>query len=87
MPSERELMDSIWAAVTTLYGEIGASSTGLTLISLDMEQKVAVVRVALAALNVLRASLATVNSIAGKVAAVHVLAVSGSLKALHANML
>jgi RNase P/RNase MRP subunit POP5 len=86
VPNGRELMDSIWAAVTKLYGEIGASLAGLNLVSLDVERKVAIVRVSLAALNLLRASLATINSIAGKVAVVQVLSISGSLKALHANI-
>jgi RNase P/RNase MRP subunit POP5 len=56
------------------------------LIDVDLERKVAVVRVSLAALGMVRASLATVTSIAGKEAAVHVLAVSGTLKALYANI-
>ena len=85
LPTERELMDAIWAAVTKLYGEVGASLTGLTLIDFDVERKVAVVRVSLAALDMVRASLATVTSIGGREAAVHVLAVSGTLKALYAN--
>ena len=85
VPTERELMDAIWAAITKLYGEVGASLTGLALIDFDLERKVAVVRVSLAALGMVRASLATVTSIAGKEAAVHVLAVSGTLKALYAN--
>jgi RNase P/RNase MRP subunit POP5 len=86
VPAERELMDAIWAAVTKLYGEVGASLTGLTLIDVDVERKVAVVRVSLVALDMVRASLATVTSIAGREAAVHVLAVSGTLKALYANV-
>jgi RNase P/RNase MRP subunit POP5 len=85
VPAERELMDAIWAAVTKLYGEVGASLTGLTLIDVDVERKVAVVRVSLASLDMARASLATVTSIAGREAAVHVLAVSGTLKALYAS--
>ncbi|MGD0072007.1 MAG: Rpp14/Pop5 family protein [Candidatus Bathyarchaeia archaeon] len=84
-PAERELMDVIWAAVTKLYGEVGASLTGLTLIDFDLERKVAVVRVSLVALGMVRASLATVTSIGGREAAVHVLAVSGTLKALYAS--
>ena len=85
MPAEREFIDAVWAAVTKLYGEVGASLTGLALINFDEEHKVAVLRVSLATLNMLRASLATITSIAGKETSVHVLGVSGTLKALYAN--
>ena len=51
MPAEREFIDAVWAAVTKLYGEVGASLTGLALIDFDVERKVAVLRVSLAALN------------------------------------
>ena len=85
VPSEREFIDSVWSAVTRLYGEVGASLTGLALISFDVERKVAVVRVCLAALGIVRASLAAITSVSGKEAAVHVLGVSGTLKALYAK--
>jgi RNase P/RNase MRP subunit POP5 len=83
-PTERELIDAIWTAVTKLYGEVGASLTGLTLIELDVGRKIVVIRVSLAALCMIRASLATVARIAGKTAAMHVLAVSGTLRTLRA---
>ena len=86
LPTEREFIDAVWAAVTKLYGEVGASLTGLALINFDVERKIAVIRVSLAALNMVRASLAAITSIAGREAAVHVLAVSGTLKALYSNV-
>ena len=82
LPSERELIDAVWAAVTKLYGEVGASTTGLSLINFDNELKIAIIRVSLAALGPVKASLATITSISGKDMAVHVLSVSGTLKAL-----
>jgi RNase P/RNase MRP subunit POP5 len=85
MSAEREFIDSVWAAVTKLYGEVGASLTGLALVDFDAERKVAVLRVSLAALSMVKAALATITSIGGREAAVHVLAVSGTLKALYAN--
>ena len=85
MPSEREFVDAIWMSVTKLYGEVGASLTGLALINFDLERKVAVIRVSLAALDMLRASLPTIISISGKEASVHVLGVSGTIKALYAH--
>ncbi len=86
LPSEREFMDAVWAAVTKLYGEIGASTTGLALINFEGERKIFVVRTSLVSFPKVRASLVTVTNVAGKVASVHVLAVSGTLKALYANV-
>ena len=85
LPTEREFIDAVWAVVTRLFGEVGASQTGLSLIDIDVERKVAVIRVSLAALNMVRASLAAITSIAGKEASVQVLSVSGTLKALYSN--
>ncbi len=82
MPTEKEFMDAVWGSVSRLYGEFGASRTSLALINLDFERKVAVVRTSLETLDFVRASLATITSVAGKEAAVHVLAVSGTIKAL-----
>jgi RNase P/RNase MRP subunit POP5 len=75
-------MDAIWASVTKLYGEIGASLTGLTLIDFDSVRKVVVIRVLLVSLPSVRAGLAAVTSVGGLEASVHVLSVSGTLKAL-----
>jgi ribonuclease P/MRP protein subunit POP5 len=86
LPTEREFMDAIWAAVTKLYGEVGASLTGLALINFDADRKIFVVRTSLVSFPSVRASLATVTGVAGKSASVHVLAVSGTLKALYANV-
>jgi len=85
VPTEREFIDAVWAAVTKLYGEVGASLTGLALINFEVEHKVAVLRVSLASLSMVRASLAAITSVAGREAVVHVLGVSGTLKALYAH--
>ena len=85
MPTEREFIDSVWAAVSRLYGEVGASQTALSLISLDGEGKTAVIRVSLATLSMVRASLSTITSMAGKDASVQVLSVSGTIKALSSH--
>jgi ribonuclease P/MRP protein subunit POP5 len=86
VPSEREIMDAIWASVSKLYGEVGASLTGLALIDFDVERKVVVIRASLASLLSVRSSLAAVTCVAGKAASLHVLAVSGTLKALSASL-
>ena len=81
-PSERELLDAIWAAVTKLYGEVGASQAGLSLINYDEEKKTGVIRVWLSAMQQVRASTASITSLLGKEAAVHVMSISGTLKSL-----
>ena len=86
LPTEREFIDVVWAEVTKLYGEVGASSTGLSLINFDLERKIAVIRTSLTALSIVKASLATITGISGKEAAIHVLAVSGTLKALYSKV-
>jgi RNase P/RNase MRP subunit POP5 len=86
LPSEREFMDAIWTSVTKLYGEVGASLTGLTLINFDGENKIFVIRTSLASLPMVRASVATVTDVAGKFSSLNVLFVSGTLKALYANV-
>ena len=83
LPTGKEVIDSVWSAVTKLYGEHGASLTSLSLIDYDVAKKTAVIRASLATLKIVRASIATITSVAGKEAAVHVTAVSGTIKALH----
>ena len=86
VPSERKIMDAIWISVTKLYGEVGASLTGLALMNFDAERKIVVIRTSLESLLTVRASLATIVIFAGKNVSVHVLAVSGTLKALYKNI-
>ncbi|UCE95959.1 MAG: Rpp14/Pop5 family protein, partial [Candidatus Bathyarchaeota archaeon] len=76
-------IDAVWSAVTKLYGEYGASLTSLMLIHYDEENKTAVIRTALAALGMIITALASITSIANREAAVHVIAVSGTIKSLH----
>jgi RNase P/RNase MRP subunit POP5 len=83
LPSRKEFLDAVWGAVTKLYGEYGASQTSLALIDYDLEGKTAVLRTNLSTLDLVRASLASITSVAGSEAAVHVMAVSGTIKALH----
>lgn len=82
VPSQKEFMDAVWHAVTQLYGEFGASLTSLALIDYDVEQKLAIVRTNLTTVDNMRTALASITSISGKQAAVHIIAVSGTIKAL-----
>ncbi len=80
--SSSELMTAIWGAVLKLYGECGASQTDLSLITYDPHDRIAVVRLGHTAVESVRASLASITSIAGRAATVHVLRLSGTIKAL-----
>jgi len=79
-------MDAVWGSVTRLYGEVGASQAGLSLIDFDVERGVAVVKVSLASLNMVRACLAAVTCASGRETVLRVLSVSGTLKALFSNV-
>jgi RNase P/RNase MRP subunit POP5 len=83
MPREREFADAIWTSISKLYGEFGASQTGLALITYDVESKTAVIRTALATLGIVRAAVASITLLAGEKASVHVVTVSGTLKSLY----
>jgi RNase P/RNase MRP subunit POP5 len=83
VPSQKEFMDAVWSTVAKLYGEHGASQTSMALIDYDVEKNTAVIRTSLATVDLVRASLASITSLAGRETAVHVLAVSGTIKALH----
>ena len=82
-PTPKEFIDAVWSAVTKLFGEYGASQTGLALIDYNEGEKKAVIRTALATVNIVRTALASITCVAGKDAAVHVMAVSGTIKALY----
>ncbi|MEM4704771.1 MAG: Rpp14/Pop5 family protein [Candidatus Bathyarchaeia archaeon] len=79
----RELLDAVWGSVTKLFGEYGASKTGLMLVEYDVERRLAVLRVANAAVDMVRAALATVTKAGDGAVALHVVAVSGTIKALY----
>ena len=80
---QKELMDAIWNSIAKLYGEHGASQTGMTLIDCNMVEKLATIRVANAAVGMVRAALATITKTGNKAVAIHVLTVSGTIKALN----
>jgi RNase P/RNase MRP subunit POP5 len=72
--------------VTKLYGEYGASRAGLVLIDCQAEKHFAIVRTFHTTVDTVRAALATITKIADKPVALHVLAVSGTLKALRTRV-
>jgi RNase P/RNase MRP subunit POP5 len=84
--SSKDFMDAVWSAVLKLYGEYGASQTGLSLIDYDMEKGFAIIRTAHTALKIVRTALASITKIGNKPAAIHVLTVSGTIKALYKKL-
>lgn len=82
----KELMNAIWGAILKLYGEYGASLAGLSLIEYDAARRLAVLRTSNASVSMVRTALASITKIADKSAAVHVLTVSGTIKALRKKL-
>lgn len=82
IPSRREIANLIWGAISKLYGECGASLTNLSLIDYDTDKKIAVIRISLESVNIVKASLASITKVADQPAAVHVIAVSGTLRSI-----
>lgn len=76
------LSDAVWNAVLRLFGEVGASQSGLFLVRFDEKTGVGVLRCFHTALPMVRAAVASVTKIGDAKAAVHVLRVAGTLKAL-----
>ncbi len=80
--SQLEFLDAVWKAIMQLFGEYGASQTGLTLIDFNEDNKTGIIRVSLTTLQQVRAALASITHISGKDAAIHVKGISGTIKSL-----
>jgi ribonuclease P/MRP protein subunit POP5 len=83
----REVMDAVWNAVLRLFGEYGASQANLSLIEFNLQKNYAVTRCSHTALEMVRASIASITEINEKPAVIHVVGVSGTLRALRKKML
>jgi RNase P/RNase MRP subunit POP5 len=82
----KEFIDAVWNSVFKLYGEYGASKTGLALISYDKEKGIVIIRTFHTAVEMVRAALASITKVGDKPAAVHVMRVSGTLRALRQKL-
>lgn len=85
-PSSNEFIHAVWDAISRVYGEHGASQTGLSLINFDEKNKSAVLRAGHTTVDMVRTALTSITQIGDKPAAVHVLTVSGTIKALHKSL-
>ena len=80
-------MDAVWKAVLQLFGEYGASKAGLSLIERNLQKNYAILRCFHTAVEMVRASVASITEMNEKPAAIHVLGVSGTWKALNKKAL
>jgi RNase P/RNase MRP subunit POP5 len=80
--NEQILVDAVQASVHRLFGEYGASKANLKLIKAVPKKRQFVIRCSHKALEQVRAAIASTTAIDGKSGAIHVLGVSGTLKAL-----
>jgi RNase P/RNase MRP subunit POP5 len=76
------LSDAVWNAVLRFFGELGASQSGLYLVRFDGKTGVGVLRCFHTALPMVRAAVASITRIGNVKAAVHVVRVAGTLKAI-----
>ena len=83
--NEHEALDAVQASVLRLFGEYGASKADIRLIKAIPEKRQLVVRCSHLMLEKVRASIVSTVEVAKKPAAVHVVDVSGTLKALSAK--
>ena len=80
--NKRDVTDAVWNAVLKLFGEYGASQINLALIEYDQEKNWGIMRCSHRTVEMVRASIASVTEINENPVAIHVLRVSGTLKAL-----
>ncbi|MBC7129943.1 hypothetical protein H5T51_01815 [Candidatus Bathyarchaeota archaeon] len=80
--SHKEFISTLWDSLIRLFGEYGASRTGMTLIDYQTEKKLVIIRVFHKEVETVRAAIAAIKKIKEKPAAVHVIKVSGTLRAL-----
>jgi ribonuclease P/MRP protein subunit POP5 len=80
--NENEMLTSVQASILRLFGEYGASKADIKLIKTNPEKNQLVLRCSHLMLEKVRATITSIVEVAGKPAAVHVVGVSGTLKAL-----
>ena len=80
--NEQTVMDAVQSSVHRLFGEYGASKANLKLIKFIPEKHQFVIRCSHKELERVRAAIASTTAIHGITATIHVMGVSGTLKAL-----
>lgn len=85
-PGLEVFSDSLWTAISKLYGEYGASKTGLAVIEYNPDKKIAIVRVHANAIWMIRAAIASMTRLTDNPVATHVTRISGTLKSLRTKL-
>lgn len=84
--SKWDVINSIRSAVVQLFGEYGAHQANLYLIEYDVKKNQAIVRCSHKAVEIIRAAIASITEMLDHPVAIHVLSVSGTLKALRQKL-
>jgi RNase P/RNase MRP subunit POP5 len=79
---EQAVLDAVQASVIRLFGEYGASKANLKLITCIPEKHQVVICCSHTMLEKVRAAIASIMEVNGETAAMNVIGVSGTLKAL-----
>ena len=80
--NERAVLDAVQDSVCRLFGEYGASMANIKLIKGIPEKQQVVIRCSHLMLEKVRAAIASILEVDGQPVAIHVVGVSGTLKAL-----
>jgi len=84
--SEKDLVGAIWNSILQLFGEYGASQTNLYLVEFTPKNGYAILRCSHKAVDVIRASVVAITRVNEKPVAIHVMRVSGTLRALRQKL-
>ena len=79
---EHIVLNAVYASLLRLFGEVGASKANIKLIESFPEKNQLTIRCSHLMLEKVRASTTSITEINKKITAIHVLDVSGTLKAL-----
>lgn len=80
--NEQAILDAVYASLLRLFGEVGVSKANIKLIENFPEKNQLIIRCSHFMLEKVRASITSITEINKKQTAIHVLDVSGTLKAL-----
>jgi hydrogenase 3 maturation protease len=85
--NERAVSNAVWKMIFQLFGEVGASQAGLHWVKgARVTDQIPVIRCSHQAVDMVRAAVAAVTEIEGTRCAIHVIAVSGTLKGLQKKL-